>query len=258
MPQVTPVAAFRDNYIWTIHAMRGGERLAVVVDPGEPDAILSWLESHAARPVAVLVTHHHSDHTGALAALAAHWGLPIFGPLKEAIPGVNRGVSDGDQFEIRELGLAFQVLETPGHTLGHVCYLGHGWLFCGDTLFSCGCGRLFEGTAAQMLTSLRRLAQLPPHTQVYCAHEYTLPNIGFAMEVEADNPALSARHQQARQQRKSGRPTLPSTIGGELATNPFLRCHEPSVRVAISHHAGRAIDSDTEAFALLRQWKDRY
>jgi hydroxyacylglutathione hydrolase len=258
MLQITPVPAFRDNYIWTIHGMRGGERVAVLVDPGEPDAILSWLQSHAARPLAVLVTHHHNDHTGALAALSMRWGMPVFGPGQEAIPGVNRAIGEGDRVDIPELDLAFVVMATPGHTLGHVCYLGHGWLFCGDTLFSCGCGRLFEGTAAQMHASLQRLARLPPHTEVYCAHEYTLPNIGFAMAVEPDNPALMARHQQARQLRKSGQATLPTTIGQELASNPFLRCHETTVRVAISHHCGTTVTADVEAFTLLRQWKDHF
>lgn len=256
--QVTPVPAFRDNYIWAIHARLGDNHAAVLVDPGEPDAILSWLESRQAHPVAVLITHHHGDHTGGLAALAKRWPVPVYGPGKESIPGVTHPVAEGSTVDIPQLGLRFQVMETPGHTRGHVCYYGHGWLFSGDTLFSCGCGRLFEGSAQDMHQSLQRLARLPTETQVYCAHEYTLPNIGFAKEVEEANPALEARYLDARQSRKAGLPTLPSTIGQELGTNPFLRCHVPAVRVAISHYAGCPVNTDLEAFSRLRQWKDSF
>lgn len=258
MVQVTAVPAFRDNYIWAIHARQGEDHAAVLVDPGDPDAILSWLESQGARPVAVLITHHHSDHIGGLAALAQRWPMLVYGPGKESIPGVTHPLAEGNTVEIPELGLTFQVMETPGHTRGHVCYHGHDWLFSGDTLFSCGCGRLFEGTPEEMHRSLQKLARLPARTQVYCAHEYTLPNIGFAKEVDDGNPALEARYQDARQLRKAGLPTLPSTIGQELATNPFLRCHVPAVRVAISHHTGCAVNTDVEAFSRLRQWKDNY
>lgn len=254
--EITPVPAFRDNYIWVIHGRVGADHLAVVVDPGEPEAILSWLESQGVTPVAALVTHHHSDHTGALPALAARWPMPVFGPAREAIPGVTQAVGEGDRVDIPRLGLAFSVMETPGHTRGHVCYLGHGCLFSGDTLFSCGCGRLFEGSAAEMHASLQRLARLPPDTLVYCAHEYTLPNIAFAMEVEEDNPDLAARHEEARRLRKSGLATLPVCMGRELATNPFLRCHVPGVRVAIAQHEGMPANTDEEAFACLRRWKD--
>jgi len=258
MVKLTAVPAFRDNYIWAIHARHGNDHMAVLVDPGEPGAILSWLESQDVRPVAVLITHHHADHTGALSTLSQRWPIPVYGPTREAIPGVTHPVSEGDTVDIPGLGLALQVMETPGHTRGHVCYFGHGWLFSGDTLFSCGCGRLFEGSPQQMHTSLQRLARLPPQTLVYCAHEYTLPNIGFAKEVEDGNPALESRHNQARQLRKAGLPTLPSSIGQELATNPFLRCHVPALRVAISHHTGSAVNTDVEAFARLREWKDSY
>lgn len=258
MLRVTPVPAFRDNYIWAIHDDRAADHAAVLVDPGEPEAILAWLQREHARPVAILVTHHHADHTGALPALARRWAMPVWGPRGEAIAGVTRPVGEGEHVTIPELGLDFQVLETPGHTLGHVCYLGQGWLFSGDTLFSCGCGRLFEGTAAQMHQSLNRLAELPGDTQVYCAHEYTLANIGFALEVEVDNPDLAQRHLQARTARKAGHPTLPTTIGLERRCNPFLRCHLPQVRDAIAQQAGTAPPTPVAAFAALRQWKDQY
>ncbi len=256
--QVTPVPAFRDNYIWAIHADEPEESHVVLVDPGEPEAIVSWLDDRGAQPVAVLITHRHNDHTGALPILAKRWGPRVYGPAKEAIAGVTHPVQEGHIVQVPELGLSFNVLETPGHTLGHVCYTGHGWLFSGDTLFSCGCGFLFEGTPAQMHASLQRLAGLPAETEVYCAHEYTLPNIAFAREVDEGNPDLEARHLQARQLRKAGKPTLPSNIGQEQATNPFLRCHEQALRVAISHHTGSPINTDVEAFTALRQWKNSF
>lgn len=258
MPKIFPIPALRDNYIWAIHDPRGATGDVVLVDPGEPGAILSWLERVHARPRAILVTHHHADHTGALAALCQRWQVPVYGPAREAIAGVTQAVDEGDVVAVAELGLRFEVLATPGHTLGHVCYLGHGALFCGDTLFSCGCGRLFEGTPAQLHASLQRLASLPPATAVHCAHEYTLPNIAFARAVEPDNAALAARHHAARAARKAGQATLPSTIGDELATNPFLRCHHASVLDAITQHSGEAPATAVAAFAALRRWKDGY
>jgi len=256
--KISPVPAFRDNYIWAIHHHRLEEDAVVLVDPGEPDAILAWLKETQTRPVAILVTHHHGDHTGALAALKDRWEMPVYGPGQEAIPGRTHPVEEGSQVVVPELGLKFQVLATPGHTLGHVCYIGEGWLFSGDTLFSCGCGRLFEGTAPQMHASLSRLASLAPETAVYCAHEYTLPNIGFAREVEPENPGLAQRYLEARQSRKAGHPTLPSTIGQERATNPFLRCHVDTVREAVARHAQRPLNTDVEVFSALRQWKDEF
>jgi hydroxyacylglutathione hydrolase len=258
MLNITPVPAFRDNYIWALMDDRPDDRITVLVDPGEPEAILSWLEREHVRPVAVLITHHHGDHTGALVALTRRWALPVYGPAREAIAGVTHPVAEGDRVCVPELGLDMAVLETPGHTLGHVCYLGHGWLFSGDTLFSCGCGRIFEGTPAQMHASLERLASLPAETRVACAHEYTLPNIGFAKEVEPDNPDLAQRHLEARQSRKAGQATLPSTIGQERATNPFLRCHLSQVKDAISQHTGSPMDTALAAFSALRAWKDEY
>ncbi|MEW5771214.1 MAG: hydroxyacylglutathione hydrolase [Pseudomonadota bacterium] len=258
MLDISAIPAFRDNYIWAVRDLHRDPSATVLVDPGEPGAILTWLASQQARPLAILVTHHHGDHTGALAALGERWRVPVYGPRRERIAGVTHPVGEGDEVELPELGLRLAVMETPGHTLGHVCYVGDGLAFTGDTLFSCGCGRLFEGTAAQMHESLRRLAALPEDTRVYCAHEYTLPNIGFALEVEPDNPALLARHEAARQARKAGLPTLPSTIGQERAANPFLRCHLPAVQVAISQHQGLSVNGAMEAFAALRRWKDDY
>lgn len=258
MLHVTPVPAFRDNYIWAIQDSEPNNRSVVLVDPGEPSAILAWLADHDARPVAVLVTHHHNDHTGALPALTRYGPIPVYGPKRENIAGVTHPVGEQCRVAIPELGITFDVLETPGHTRGHVCYYGQGWLFAGDTLFSCGCGRLFEGSAEQMYDSLQRLARLPPDTRLYCAHEYTLPNIGFAREAEPDNTALEEHYRQARALRKAGLPTLPSSIGLELAINPFLRCHETTVSVAISQHDGLPQQAGSAAFARLRRWKDSY
>lgn len=265
MPQVTGVNAFRDNYIWVIDPAHqhhpetdSRPRAVILVDPGETGAIMRWLEAHRAYPVATLVTHHHHDHTGALADLKQHWSMPVYGPALEQIDGVTHPVHDGDVITVSELDLTFQVMATPGHTLGHVCYYGHDMIFTGDTLFGCGCGRLFEGTAQQMHDSLQRLARLPATTRVYCAHEYTLPNIGFAMAVEEGNLRLAARREAAKALRRAGQPTLPSSIGEELATNPFLRCHEASVVVAVSQQFNCAPDGAAAVFSLLRAWKDDY
>lgn len=258
MLAITPVPTFRDNYIWVIQAPQVNEGAVVLVDPGEPEAILAWLARHDALPVAILITHHHGDHTGALAALGKVWSTPVYGPKHEQIPQVSHPVTDMDQVVVPELGLSFQVLETPGHTRGHVCYYGHGCLFSGDTLFACGCGRLFEGSAQEMHASLQRLAALPPDTQLYCAHEYTLPNIGFAQEVEPDNPALEAYYVRARARRKAGLPTLSTTLGEERAVNPFLRCEESSVCAAIANNDGLPMAYGSAAFARLRRWKDDF
>ncbi|HNQ03464.1 MAG TPA: hydroxyacylglutathione hydrolase [Thiobacillaceae bacterium] len=256
MPHVTPIPALRDNYIWAIEGTHADSRAVALVDPGEPDAILAWLARQHARPVAILLTHHHHDHTGALPALLQAWSMPVHGPRREGITGVTHPVGEADRVQVPELGLSFEVLETPGHTRGHVCYHGHGCLFAGDTLFACGCGRLFEGSAEEMHASLRRLAALPAETELYCGHEYTLANIAFAREVEPDNPALETYHARARAHREAGLPSLPTRIAEERAVNPFLRCHEASVRMAIARHDGLPLASGSAAFARLRCWKD--
>ncbi len=252
MFEVEAIPAFRDNYVWAIHDRHG----AVLVDPGEPGPILTWLDSHKLKPSAILLTHHHADHTGGVDALLARWAIPVYGP--PGISGVNQPVADGDTVTLAELDLAFRVLATPGHTLDHLCYLGHGRLFSGDTLFSCGCGRLFEGTPEQMHTSLTRLADLPGDTLVHCAHEYTLANIAFAQEVDPDNADLQARHREALAQRRQGLPTLPVPLARECRTNPFLRCHAPALIVAASQHLGIPIQPGLEVFTALREWKNSF
>lgn len=265
-----PVAAFADNYIWLIRG-RAPQRVAIV-DPGDPQPVIAVLDRERLRPVAILCTHHHGDHVGGAAALASRYGIPVYGPARERIAAVTHRLKEGDRLGLEELERTFTVFEVPGHTAGHIAYYGHGMLFCGDTLFSAGCGRLFEGSPQQMYASLTRLAALPADTEVYCAHEYTLANLRFALAVEPDNPAARHHLEVCERLRAQGFPTLPSTIGREREINPFLRVQVPAVRAAVEKRcreapftqpgkeirAGDAPDSDVEVFAILRRWKDDF
>ena len=250
--KVTAIPTFRDNYVWAIH----DDQSAILVDPGEAAPILTWLAARHLHPVAILVTHHHADHVGGIRELLARHAIPVYAPGNEAIPGRTHPLLGGENVAIAELGLDFQVIATPGHTLGHLCYFGQGALFCGDTLFSCGCGRLFEGTPAQMHASLGRIRALPPDTLIYCAHEYTLDNLAFALAVEPENPALQERLAEVRDLRAQEKASLPVSLGREIATNPFLRYDVPGVVVAAAQHAGRPIMPGLATFAALRAWKD--
>lgn len=249
---LTPVRAFTDNYIWVIHR----DAFAVVVDPGDALPVLKFLRDKQLRLVAILNTHHHADHTGGNLALLTHNPVPVYGPASESIPGVTQALHDGEVVSLPELKLDLTVLDVPGHTAGHIAYYGTGSLLCGDTLFAAGCGRLFEGTPAQMATSLARLAQLPDDTAVYCAHEYTLANIAFALSVDGNNAALIERARNERDKRSADLPTLPSTIGLEKATNPFLRCHLPALRKAAEAWAGVPLLDNVAIFATLREMKN--
>jgi hydroxyacylglutathione hydrolase len=257
MLDVTPVGAFSDNYIWLIHGIADDRRVAVV-DPGDATPVLRALSAGGLELGALVITHHHGDHTGGIPELLARGPVPVYGPAGERIPGRTHALRDGDVVEIDGLGLRFEVIDVPGHTAGHIAYYGHGALFCGDTLFSGGCGRLFEGTPAQMTASLDRLAALPADTHVYCAHEYTLSNLRFAGAVEPGNADLAAYTARADALRAEGRPTLPSTVGLERAVNPFLRCDEPEVVRAAEAHSGRTLGDRVEVFATVRQWKDGF
>lgn len=247
-----PIPVFDDNYVWLL---RDGGGRALVVDPGDAAPVLAALGRMP--PHAILLTHHHGDHIGGVAALLAHWpGTPIFAPrdARIALPACH--VEDGDRIEIGPW--QFSVLALPGHTTSHVAYHGEGVLFCGDTLFSLGCGRMFEGQPAQMLASLQRLAALPDNTQVCCGHEYTLANAAFALAVDPDNPALQERARQAKAQRDRGEPSLPALLRDEIACNPFLRCHVPALHRAAQAHAGKPLQDATEVFGVLRAWKNDF
>ena len=255
---MTPLPAFADNYIWLLD----DQRRVLAVDPGDAQALLHWLSQNPSLQLdTILVTHHHADHTGGLQALVQATGARVFGPALEPLPVPGTPVVQGDV--IAWGSLQWQVIDVPGHTAGHVAYWAQPEgqapvLFCGDTLFSGGCGRLFEGTAAQMLDSLDRLAALPASTRVCCAHEYTLSNLRFALAVEPDNARLAAYAQTCQALRDQGQPTLPALLGEELAINPFLRSRTPTVRAAVTRHAGGAGLDDAQAFAQLREWKNQF
>jgi hydroxyacylglutathione hydrolase len=243
---IVPIRAFQDNYIWCLR--RGST--AVVVDPGDAAPVLEYLADEGLQLAAILTTHHHGDHVGGNTALLAKYNVPVFGPAREDIPGITRQLREGDAIEVPGIGLNLQVFDVPGHTAGHIAYFGDGVLFCGDTLFSCGCGKLFEGTAMQMHSSLSKLARLPGNTLVYCGHEYTLSNLRFARAAQREASARAAL--------AAGRPSLPSTIESELAANPFLRSGNCAVATSASRYAGHTLTSPVEVFATLRKWKDGF
>jgi hydroxyacylglutathione hydrolase len=253
MFQVVPVKAFKDNYIWTLRDARH----AAVVDPGEAAPALDYLARENLKLVAVLATHHHPDHVGGIEEILRHTRVPVYGPKNEPIATLTRAVGGGDKVEIPELGASFDVLDIPGHTRAHIAYYGGGALFCGDTLFACGCGRVFEGTPEQMHASLSKLAALPNETLVYCGHEYTLANIDFARAVEPENSALLERQARERKLREAGKPTLPSRLGDEKATNPFLRTAEPAVIESANKYLGTRVSDPVRVFAAIRDWKNR-
>jgi hydroxyacylglutathione hydrolase len=257
MLDVSPVRAFSDNYFWLIRTP-GDPGGAAVVDPGDARPVEAALEQHGLKLRAILVTHHHLDHVGGVAELAARHGAEVYGPARERMPCEVQTLDDGDTVRRDDLGLEFSVMAVPGHTLGHIAYHGHDALFCGDTLFSAGCGRLFEGTPAQMHDSLARLAALPEATRVFCAHEYTLANLRFAAAVEPANADVIEALEATRALRERDGISLPSTIGRERRINPFLRGHVAEVRSAAESHAGHPLDSEVATFAALRSWKDGF
>jgi hydroxyacylglutathione hydrolase len=258
MPAIIPIPAFSDNYIWLVRD--GGN--AAIVDPGDAAPVLECLDREGLTLTAIVNTHHHGDHVGGNAALLTRFAVPVFGPAREHIPGRTRALAEGDAISIPGIGLDLDVLDVPGHTAGHIAYVGtfagQPVAFVGDTLFAGGCGRLFEGTPAQMADSLAKLAALPGETLAYCAHEYTLANLRFAVAVEPGNAALAERMRREQQKRDRGLPTVPSTIADELATNPFLRAGEPAVFASAGVHAGRRLVDAIDAFATLREWKNGF
>lgn len=254
MLDILPIRAFKDNYIWLLR--RGTH--AAVVDPGDAEPVKDYLARNGVTLVAILATHHHPDHVGGVADLLARRTVPVYGPRGEAIRAVTHQLGEGDQVGIAELGVTFSALDVPGHTRGHIAYYGAESLFCGDTLFACGCGRLFEGTPEQMYASLQKIAALPADTRVYCAHEYTLDNIRFARAVEPDNAELLEREGRERTRREAGLPTLPSTLAMELATNPFLRCGQRPVVESASRETKTRLSDPVAVFAAIRAWKNHF
>ena len=258
MPEFIPLRAFNDNYIWLLADAE--RKQAAVVDPGDAKPVITWLGRHPEYTLThTLITHHHPDHTGGLATLKAATQCKVVGPATEQIAGIDQGLQEGDRVKL--LGLELQVIDVPGHTRGHIAFYGPAadpFLLSGDTLFAGGCGRLFEGSPGQMYSSLHKLAALPETTRVFCAHEYTLANLRFARAVEPDNADIRVRLQVVEELRADDRITLPSSIGLELRTNPFMRCDQPAVQQMAQERAGQAVDSGADTLAIIRQWKDSF
>jgi len=254
---VRPVRAFADNYIWLIESPRVPARV-VAVDPGDAAPVIAELERSGASLAAILLTHHHPDHIGGVSELLERGPVPVVGPDDDRIPQRTRTVRDGDRCDLPDLGLSFDILQVPGHTLKHIAFWGHGALFCGDTLFSAGCGRMFEGTPRQMNASLNRLRALPPETQMYCGHEYTAANLRFALTVDPSNRAALDYSERVARLRAADIPSLPSRMSLENQVNPFLRCDAAAVRAAAETRAGRPLHEPADVFGVLRAWKDQF
>jgi len=253
MWKITPIPAFNDNYIWAIH----NNTDCIVVDPGTAKPVQSFLRETRLALAGILVTHHHPDHVGGILDLLKEWHVPVFGPDNPEIKGISNIVGEGATISIK--GKFFSVNSTPGHTLDHIVYVApdEKALFCGDTLFGAGCGRIFEGTPSMLYGSLQKLASLPADTRVYCAHEYTLSNLRFALEVEPENPEIQRRFSDCVELRNQGQPTLPSTIAEELLTNPFLRVDITAV-ITQTLNQGACSDSPVDVFTCLREWKNQF
>lgn len=258
---VLPIPAFTDNYLWLLHDGVS----AYVIDPGDAQAVNKALAQHALRLCGIVVTHHHADHVGGVVPLTQQHRCPVWGPAREAIEGMTHPLYEGDVITLDAIDVSLRVIDVPGHTAGHIAYYAAAapgrdtpLLFCGDTLFSAGCGRLFEGTPAQMMHSLAKLAALPANTEVYCTHEYTLSNLAFAGAAEPDNAVRDTHLLWCQAQRALGLPTLPSTMAMELSINPFLRCDSPSLIAQTQTHADHALLTPLEVFTALREWKNQF
>ncbi len=253
--RITHISAFDDNYIWLL---RGKGLDCAVVDPGDASPVIERLEADGLNLVSILITHKHPDHTGGIAELKQRWpGTRVYGPVGEPIALLDECLADGEDVVVQGPDVCFRIMEIPGHTEGHIAYYGEGVLFCGDTVFAAGCGRVFSGTFEQLSESLGKIAQLPPETLLYCAHEYTMDNIGFAKRVEPENKELLAREVVDSERRDWGFPTVPSTLELELATNPFMRVDQPVVIAQAQKRAGKTCVSPGQVFRAIRTWKDK-
>lgn len=251
-----PIPALKDNYIWAL--VDSATHRVLIVDPGEAAPVIAFLQKNKLTLVGILITHHHGDHTQGVSELTNLFDMPVFGPASESVKHMTHPLREGDSVQIPDFPLTLQVIDIPGHTVGHIAYYSHGMLFCGDTLFAAGCGRPFEGTPHQLFSSLQKLASYPDETKVYCAHEYTLNNLRFAELVEPGNQQIEKRMQQVFALRKQHQPSLPSTMGEEKATNPFLRCDSPEVIKSVEEYAGKKLETTVEVFTWLRKWKDNF
>jgi hydroxyacylglutathione hydrolase len=251
---IHPIPAFQDNYIWTIH----NETNAIVVDPGESTPVENYLAKHQLKLQAILITHHHHDHINGIESLLQQWNCDVYGPADSRIQCKYIKVKEQDLVAIDALKLNFKVIETPGHTLTHICYFNDKWLFSGDTLFSIGCGRMFEGTAEMYVESLQKLKQLDAETALYCTHEYTSSNLDFALAIEPENPALLAYNKQVSELRSAGKVSLPSSLKTELKLNPFLRANDPILQKHLTTKFNQHCGDEVSCFALLRKLKDNF
>jgi hydroxyacylglutathione hydrolase len=256
MIEIKPVPAFRDNYIWFIINTRN--QTVAIVDPGDASPVIDTIKKSQLTPVAILVTHHHPDHTGGINTLLQYYQIPVYGPAHESIPGMTHPLAEGAMITLEGLEQEFLIIDVPGHTAGHIAYHGGGNLFIGDTIFMAGCGRLFEGTATQLYHSINKVAKLPNETVVYCTHEYTLANLRFAQAVEPENTYITARIETCTQLRVKNIPTVPGTLACEKTTNPFLRTHVDEVIFAAEKFAGHKLDHAVDVFTVLRKWKDQF
>ncbi|WP_297324116.1 hydroxyacylglutathione hydrolase [Nitrosomonas sp.] len=257
MLNIYPVHAFKDNYIWVIH----NQDYAVVVDPGIASPVIEYLALKKLQLSAILITHHHHDHTGGNAELLQLFDIPVYGPQHEFISTVTHSVKEGDRLSLSEISLHLTVLDTPGHTQGHIAYYGSdpiNLVFCGDTLFSCGCGRIFEGTPQQLYESLQKICRLPDDTLAYCTHEYTLSNIRFARTVDPKNLQLIELERSAQALRNQNIPTIPTTLALEKAVNPFLRCNQQDIVNSAQNYAATSLADPLSVFTVLREWKNNF
>lgn len=257
MLNVHPIPAFRDNYIWVIH----NQAHAAVIDPGIASPVIEYLRSNKLQLSAILITHHHDDHTGGNSELLQSYDVPVYGPRNESIATVSHPLREGDQVNLEAISLNLMVLDTPGHTRGHIAYYGSNpfnMVFCGDTLFACGCGRVFEGTVQQMYQSLQKLSQLPDDTLIFCTHEYTLGNIQFAKAADPENARLIEFEIAARELRNRNIPTIPTTLTLEKKINPFIRCEQQGIINSTQNYSGKSLSSPIEIFTELREWKNNF
>lgn len=257
MLTVYPIPAFKDNYIWVIH----NQNYAAVVDPGMASPVIEYLQSKNLQLSAILITHHHNDHTGGNIELLKFFDVPVYGPRNESISTVTHPVHEGAPVNLQALSLNLTVFDTPGHTQGHVAYYGSNpmnMVFCGDTLFACGCGRVFEGTAQQMYESLQKLSQLPDDTLIYCAHEYTLSNIQFVRAVDPKNSKLIELEITTQELRNQNIPTIPTTLALEKTVNPFLRCSQQEIINSAINYSGKLLSDPISVFTVLRNWKNNF